>query len=78
LVKLERILGNEKNRRWDNTNFAAARRQYRKDDADATSLQESFATIPKRSRVAGKQIGALAAGAMSLASTVIVLLTQIA
>lgn len=77
LAKMEKVLGNEKNRRWDTNGFNAARRQFRGDDVAAAALQETFATIPERSRNTGKQVGALAAGAMSLATSVIVLLTQL-
>ena len=76
LTKFEKVLNSEKNRRWDSNGYTLAQRQFRSDEAEAAALLESIAGIPERSRNSGKQIGALAAGAMSLATTVIVLLTQ--
>lgn len=76
LGKLEKVLGDRRLRRWDTNGFNAAQRQHSKDDTELRQLQESFATIPQRSHKAGKQIGAFTAGAMSLAATAIVLVTQ--
>lgn len=75
--KMLKVLGSEKTRRWDSNGFNTARRQYRQDESDVAALQESFATVPERSRDVGKQLGALGAGAISLATTAVVLMTQI-
>jgi hypothetical protein len=76
LTRIVKVLANEKSRRWDTNGFNAARRQYRNDESEAAALQASYATIPERSRNTGRQIGAMAAGAMSLVTTVVVLLTR--
>ena len=76
LSKIESVLASEKNRRWDTNGFNSARQQYRRDEAEIANLQASFATIPDRSRSAGKQIGAMMAGVMSMAAMVVVMLTQ--
>ncbi len=76
LSKIESVLASEKNRRWDTNGFNSARQQYRRDEAEIANLQASIATIPDRSRSAGKQIGAMMAGVMSMAAMVVVMLTQ--
>ncbi|MEK9661622.1 MAG: hypothetical protein VW644_07810, partial [Alphaproteobacteria bacterium] len=74
--RMLKVLGSQKTRRWDTNGFNAARLQYRQDERDAAALQDSFATIPERSRSSGKQLGVLCAGVISLATTAVVLMTQ--
>lgn len=77
LAKIEKVLGSEKMRRWDDRGFAAARKEFRGAGQRIGDLQASFETIPERSRMAGKQIAASIAGAVGVIVTAIVTMSNL-
>jgi hypothetical protein len=77
LERIVKVLSSEKHRTWDTRGFNAARKQFVRGADEIADLQASFATIPERARAAGRQIGAMTAGAMSVAASAVMLLAQL-